>query len=275
METPQGAAPRRTRWKWLALALAGLLAGAVMFVVSERPPKVVAAISPANICGLNGVARGSDLVSIGGEIVPRSLLSRPPGTAEEASTPQAAILRAWINSPESGGDLPKVGWNLLVDRPDRTVFIVIAHGLPTTVAVTKTDGQWAWAGQGGGLPQPTPGQRGSGLELSWRGPMTDARGSSNTMLVLTNGRSSEWVDDQGQYWGVAHVFDQTTQKPVGSSDVAIGGVGETYHLRPGGSTTLPVALPQGIPPGTYDLIACVPELALASPIGILLVPGSS
>jgi len=109
----------------------------------------------------------------------------------------------------------------------------------------------------------------------WLRPVVVPEGEApQVLLQLVNDRETTWVDDRGEYWGMAHVFDPETGAPVVSGDVGIAGVGRTYRLDPGATVALPVAWPPGVrtlSPGTYDVVACVPELALASPVGTLRI----
>jgi hypothetical protein len=66
--------------------------------------------------------------------------------------------------------------------------------------------------------------------------------------------------------------------PVTGEEVPIGpagtdGVGRVYHLPPGASVKLPIAFGDlsSVPDGTYNAVACVPQLALASQIGTVTV----
>ncbi len=126
----------------------------------------------------------------------------------------------------------------------------------------------------GGLLCRTParshgGAAGRWAPLEWSGPMVVKRGAyPQAMLQLVNDRATTWVDNRGEYWGIGHVLDGTTGKPVASGNVGIAGVGRTYRLTPAATVRLPVAWPpdvRALRPGTYDIVVCVPGLAWARP----------
>ena len=88
-----------------------------------------------------------------------------------------------------------------------------------------------------------------------------------------NDRPDTWVDDRGEYWAIVHLFDPSTGKEVRQGSAAIAGVGRSYRLGPGEAVELQLALgdPSSVDDGRYDAVACVPELALASPVGSVTI----
>ena len=236
------------------------------------PPNV----SPDQVCGVSGNASPNvDLVSLAGHEFPRSMLDRPDAQDQDLDTPTARALRASLDTPVEQ-NAPRTGWRLVVDQQDLAVFAAPdGAGTWSTVTVQENDGRWSWAGSSAGQqPGLTTEQRGAGLRLEWSGTVAVPEGEApQGLLQLVNDRQTTWVDDRGEYWGIAHVFDRETGAPV-SGDVGIAGVGRTYRLDPGATVALPVAWPPGVrtlSPGTYDVVACVPELALASSVGTLRI----
>jgi hypothetical protein len=277
---PMPDGPSRSRGLVVGMiALAVAVTATVLLVRTFGSPLSPAAegISPSAVCRIP-TDEPPGLVSVNGVEFPRSALAGPDTEAQNDDTPQAAVLRNYVNDPnENFGEFPRTGWRLILDRPDSEVFAApLDHGLWATVGVAKEDGEWRWAGSGGGERlSETRFQRGAGLRLQWPGALVTAQGAlPQARIELVNDRDTTWVDDRGEYWAVAHVFDRSTGASLLSDEVAIGGVGREYRVEPGASVDLPIAWPEGwkdLEPGTYDLVACVGELALASPVGELRV----
>jgi hypothetical protein len=211
-------------------------------------------------------------------VISRSALEHPDPGAENLDTPAGRALVASLgNNYEQGA--PRTGWRLVLDRPGFEIFAAqTGDGTWDTIEVQEKDGQWSWAGNTGGQsPIQTPVQRGAGLELTWPGAVELPSNQYPVAHVeLVNDRSTPWVDDRGEYWAVAHVFDRRTGRSLLPTRVAIAGVGRSYDLAPGESAELPVAISpdaKDLQPGTYDIVACVSELNLASPVGTLHVSG--
>jgi hypothetical protein len=131
---------------------------------------------------------------------------------------------------------------------------------------------WTLQGWGATRPTVTDAQRGEGLHLEWRGRLSIAPGGWSGGVWLVNDRDTTWNDDRGEYWAIPHVYEPDTGREIGPSEHAIAGVGREYSVSPGEAVRLPVAIsPRDYAPGTCAIIACVPELALASPVGELVV----
>src|SRR5205085_9907318 len=43
-------------------------------------------------------------------------------------------------------------------------------------------------------------------------------------------RTSTWNNDEGEYWAFVHLFDPDTGREIPMGQVAIAGVGRSYHL---------------------------------------------
>ena len=125
----------------------------------------------------------------------------------------------------------------------------------------------------------TPAQIGHGLELRWTDELVLHDGSWNDPLELDNHGGARWS------WGgvlaaVPHLFDPATGDPVGPGDVDMSttfaylGYYAEHALEPGEEVEVPVALGaslDGLRPGDYEAVACVPELGLASSVRTLHV----
>jgi hypothetical protein len=96
-------------------------------------------------------------------------------------------------------------------------------------------------------------------------------------LELANDRETTWSsgEDGHALWGVAHVFDPDTGGQVGHAARTVGGWGVETTVGPGQTARLPLSLGGALlalgPGRAYDVVACVPELGLASPVGTLRV----
>jgi hypothetical protein len=230
----------------------------------------------------NGIPE-PDRVSLGGAIeVDRRLLEGPPEEAQAADTPAAAALRALIDEPRGIGDLPQSGWRLLERTEERAAFVAFDedrwHGW-VVCTVEVRDGKWQFRNSSYGVQlMPTRRQRGHGLRLEWtEDEYTCPTGDHPQLFLrLINERKDSWIDDRGEYWGVATLVDAATGQEVPSTHgVSIAGVGRHYDLAPGSWARLPVALAVdnalSIPLGLYQVRAKVHDLALEAPLGRLRV----
>jgi hypothetical protein len=96
-------------------------------------------------------------------------------------------------------------------------------------------------------------------------------------LELANDRGASWSSggDGYELWGVAHVFDPETGGEVGHAARTVGDWGVATALTSGETVRLPLSLGGALSAlesgHQYDVVACVPELGLASPVGMLRV----
>ncbi len=135
------------------------------------------------------------------------------------------------------------------------------------------DGNWQRVQEEIVDEEPTPAERGNGLALRWADDVTLRGGRWNDPLELVNRRTNTWTESGAAYWGLAHVFATATGTELGTEVVTIA-VAQDYSVAPDAQIRLPLALGGAVPaigPGTYSIVACVPELALASPVGTLRV----
>src|SRR5918994_5438567 len=91
------------------------------------------------------------------------------------------------------------------------------------------------------------------------------------------GRADPWTigEDGYQLWGHVHVFAPVTGAEIGRAAETLGGWGGPLTLEPSATTRLPLSFGGALDAVTsgrsYDVIACVPEIGLASPVGSLRV----
>jgi hypothetical protein len=122
----------------------------------------------------------------------------------------------------------------------------------------------------------TPAQAGHDLRLEWTDEVVLRDGVWTSSLTLVNDRGAAWAygGDAAELWGRARVFDPETGAEIGHAAEAVGGWGPGAELGAGEGRPLPLSLGGTLPDlgtGPHDLIACVPELGLASPLGTLRV----
>jgi hypothetical protein len=88
-----------------------------------------------------------------------------------------------------------------------------------------------------------------------------------------------WVDDGGTTTAaVPRVFDLATGREVGPGSVWVTPGTASLRLEPGEDSKVEVALGASIDallPGSYAVVACIPDLGLASPVGTLRVVDDS
>jgi hypothetical protein len=210
----------------------------------------------------------------------------PLAVLETAGEPGATIggvaadpLRDYLDDPQAR-NAPAGGWRRILEGPDEVIFAAPPAGGYSdwwVVRFTMTDGVWR--------PQETelldqhltPAQQGRGLRLHWRGQVFLEGGEWTSDLRLTNERAESWSAGQEGYalWGVGHVFDPGTGGEVGRAARTVGDWAIATSLAAGERTGLPLslggALPQLEAGHVYDVVACVPQLGLASPVGSLRV----
>jgi hypothetical protein len=279
---PEPSAPTGSRVVAAVVALLIAVGGTTLAVRafdSGGKAPATASIDPAAVCGFTP-RHGPEYVSLDGHEIPQSVLDEPGTPFSELSASVVGDLRPFItHGGVDAGHPPEDGWRVIDQRPDGAT--VAAPNGPDWYVIRIDDSQGApkvggWAPYAKVLP--TAADRGAGLRLVWDGT-TEMRqgGRAEPKLFAVNDGANAWRDDRGEYWAVAHVFDPITGHELyPNADYGIEGVGREYDVPPGGRFDMPVANPTGfgsLTPGTYDIVACVAELSLASPIGELRVVG--
>jgi hypothetical protein len=247
-----------------------------------------AAPDPEEICevpaydpsvALLGDDSSSVFGAIGSRQVPLALLEGPGTPASSIDGPAAEALRSHLASPQAV-NAPSDGWRAIVGTADEIVFAAPPDGGSSDWWVTRftfTDGAWTARESELVDQHQTEAQLGRGLSLTWGETTVVDDGVWGSTLHLTNGREASWSSGADGYelWGVAHVFDPETGEEIGHAARSVGDWGRESVLAPGETMRLPLSLGgalSALEPGReYDVVACVPELGLASPIGMLRV----
>jgi hypothetical protein len=219
--------------------------------------------------------------------VPRQVLEQPGAAASSLSGPAADELRAYLASP-AARNAPSDGWRLILETSDGVTYAAPPDGGYSdwwVVGFEPSGEGWRRTQEELVEQQQTHAQRGHGLRLAWASELVLQDGSWDSSLEVVNERSSAWVDDQATYWGLVHVFDRSTGRELGAelgSHAAVGMGNRSvavpgapgFNVAPGGHARLPVTLGgvgTSLDSGTYDVIACVPALGLASPVETLRI----
>lgn len=274
--------PGRSRLAAAVVALA-LAAASSVFAIrtfgGDGSGRVAGPIpDPSTVCTTDSVADAS-FVSLAGVEFSQDLLEGPGVSLLELPQPSREALESFERNPEFElTEAPRDGWRILTSSSSEIVIGAPTSGDEWYYASFANDGTgWTLRGWGATRPTVTDALRGQGLHLEWRGPLSIAPGGWTGGIWLVNDRDTTWNDDRGEYWAIPHVYDPDTGREIGPSEHAIAGVGREYSVPPGHAVKLPVAIsPRDYAPGAYAIIACVPELALASPVGELVVePGGS
>jgi len=222
---------------------------------------------------------GGDFVNLAGIEFPGSLLADPSGEAHLAENEPACALRD-VLADRNQMPIAQSGWRIISKKEDEVAFAAPARDEGWDVIVVARDSAGSWGFRSGGYvqqPTITRSQRGANLHLEWdESTMSFERGTHpQARLLLVNDRDEEWVDDRGEYWGIARVLDPRTGEPFPGSRVAIAGVGRHYRVPPGEKVSFPVAIAtrarQYLPPGEYGIEASIHQLALTAPRGNLRV----
>ncbi len=246
-----------------------------------------AELDPATICDVPtydpDVAMLGDVTTgVFGEVGPRtfplSVLEAPgePGSSIQGTASDA--LRSYLASSDARY-APIDGWRTIDGTDGEVVFAAPydgSHARWWVVRFEQVNGGWTPRETEIVEQFRTPAQLGHGLALSWTGEVTLGDGSWASTLTLTNDGAKTWVDDLQSYaiWGYAHVFDPLTGLEVGHAAQSVGdwGAGRALESREGMNVPLSLGGQLGaLTPGTYEVVACVPRLGLASPVGSLRV----
>lgn len=233
-----------------------------------------------DICDVPGYDPDVALL-VGNEVTqyPMNVLTQDGSSAEDLSGTGSDLLRGYIDSP-AAVYAPRDGWRAIDSSNDAVTFAAPEGESEWWVVGFERNDEGAWRQVEEQIveQQPTAAQRGRGLRLHWRADLILRNGAWSSPLELVNERSSVWTDDGGEYWGAPHVFERDSGQEVGIGPSSVGGTGDPYELEPGASLGMLVTLGgaiDGLDPGTYDVVACVPQLGLASPVGTLRITGES
>ena len=265
----------------LAAAVAfAVAAGALAFLVAafrdEPADRAMSDLEPAAICAIP--TYDPDVALLTGQPEREVALADLEGPGQPASMlegPATDALRACLSSP-AAVNFPADGWRRVETGTDEVRFASPhdPEGWWLAGFTEQLDGDWRQTEEEIVDQAQTPAQRGHDLRLTWSGDLVLDGGEWNDPLSLADGRGDVWIDEGNRHWGIPHVFDQATGQEVVAPLPVAGWGGEPYRLAAGEEVALPVALGGVLPAlttGTYDVVACVPELGLASPVGRLEV----
>jgi hypothetical protein len=254
--------------------------------VSSSPEP--SALDPDAICevpdfdpdvALLGDATSSVFGSPGPREVALEALNAPGEPASTIGGVAADSLRAYLEDPQAR-NAPSHGWRLIAESADEVVFAAPPEGGYSdwwVVRFTLTDGDWRPRETELLDQHQTPAQLGRGLRLTWGETTVVDDGVWGSTLELANDRGASWSsgDDGNELWGVAHVFDPETGGEVGHAARTVGRWGVETTVASGETVRLPLSLGGALtalgPGHEYDVVACSPELGLASPVGTLRV----
>lgn len=207
-----------------------------------------------------------------------SLLEAPGQPASELQGPATDALRAYLASP-AAVHAPADGWRPIVAPAEVVTFAAPEDpGRWWMVGFTRQpDGDWRRVEEEIVDQSQTPAQRGHDLRLVWSRDLILDAAAWNDALGLVNDRDARWIDTGSRVWGIPHVFDRATGQEIVAPLPVAGWSGEPYEVGSGESISVPLAMGGVLPAltsGTFDVVACVPELGLASPVVELVVRGT-
>lgn len=246
------------------------------------------ALDPATICDVPaydpGVALlGDEFSSVfggtGPREVPLGVLDAPGASASSMVGPASEALRSYLASPDAV-NAPSGGWRAIAESSEEVIFAAPPEGGYSDWWVTRfTLNAGVWKARETELvdQHQTPAQRGRRLSLTWGETTVVDDGVWGSTLHVTNDRGASWSSGEDGYelWGVAHVFDPETGREVGHAARSVGGWGVETRVATGETVRLPLSLGGALTAlesgHEYDVVACVHELGLASPVGMLRV----
>lgn len=219
------------------------------------------------------LAEGSE-----GRQFPLALLEAPGEPATTIQGPAADELRRFLARAEAR-NAPADGWRAIADSDAEVVYASPADGDSDWWIVRFEADDEAWRAVDFHLADQhqTPAQLGRGLHLEWSGEVVFDEGRWDSTLSLTNERDAAWTvgEDGYELWGHAHVFDPETGAEVGHAAQSVGSWTSSPELAPAASVRLPLSLGGALAElgsdRSYEVVACLPELGLASPVGRLRV----
>lgn len=203
-------------------------------------------------------------------------LEAPGAPASELEGPATDALRAYLASP-AAVHAPTAGWRGVDVEGEEVVFVAPDDDEGrwwVTGFTAQPDGDWRMIEEEIVDQEQTPAQRGHGLRLEWAGSLALDDGRWNDPLQLMNESGEPWADQGLAHWGFVHVFPRGSDEEVGGGVEIATSWGASYDLPPGQELPIPAALGGHLPvltQGTYDVVACLPQLGLASSVGTLEV----
>ncbi len=245
---------------------------------SSAPATTAAAtLDPATICHVPtfdpdvALLVGSDTVQY-----PKSVLDEEGVPASALDGPAADALRNQLATP-GAQHAPVDGWRAIATSASAVTYATpYEPGAWWIEAFEERDGSWHNVDEEIAEQRETPAQLGHGLELRWSADLLVRGGAWSRPLEVVNDRSSTWVGLSGvpRLAAIPYVFDASTGQLVGPGAVEIFPPSTDVRLGPGESMPVPVALGATITalqPGDYAVVACLPDLGLASPVGTLRI----
>src|SRR4051794_6401812 len=236
-------------------------------------PVISPQLDPAAICDVPAYDPDVTLL-VGNEPVeyPMSVLRDPGVPASELDGPAVDALVARLADP-AAVHAPTDGWRRIAsDTRLETFAAPLRPGVWWIESFAAgPQASWRLADEEIVEQQKTPAQLGLGLQLLWTGDVVYERGRWNDPLVVVNDPQRPDSVDVAASWADVHIYDENNNE-VAPSGPAVGSLPTTTRLAPGGTLPVPVALGAKIGPslaGTFSVVACVPELGLASPVGTL------
>jgi hypothetical protein len=218
--------------------------------------------------------------SVGPREFSLAVLEVPGEDADTISGPATDALRRYLAEP-AARNAPQGGWRVIAHSASEVIFAAPpGRGSSLDWWVTrfaKGDEGWRFGHTELVNQRQTPAQLGRGLNLTWGETTVVDDGAWGSTLHLTNDRGVSWSSGEDWYelWGVAHVFDPETGGEIGHAARSVGDWGVEATLASGETVRLPLslggALSALVSGHEYNVVACAPELGLASPVGTLRV----
>jgi len=217
--------------------------------------------------------------AVGPREFPLELLRAPGEAAATIAGPATDELRRFLESGEARY-APSDGWRPIVESDGEVIFAAPPDGGYSDwwiVRFVSEEGEWRFEHTELVDQHQTPAQLGRGLHLRWTDEVVLDDGRWESTLSLINDRDEVWAvgEDGYELWGHVHVFDPASGDEVGHAARTVGTWGPGPRIAPGASDPLPISLGGALldieSDQTYDVIACVPELGLASPIETMRV----
>ncbi len=249
--------------------------GGPVVATTDSPSSAPVTLDPASICDVPAYDPSVALL-VGNETAayPKGVLEASGEPGDAINGPATDALRAYLAS-SAARNAPADDWRPIASSAEMVTFAApYDTGEWWVVGFALHDGGWQRVQEEIVDQEPTPAERGHGLSLQWSGDVVVTNGRWTSPLKVVNERSTTWTDDGGAYWGLAHVFDPATNQELTPGSYARAEGARAYSVDSGSSTQLPLTLTGRLDllqAGTYSVVACVPQLGLASPVGTVTV----